>query len=127
MTPFAFVGGRLPVASVTAPKPSSPTPERGQRRQVRCTVVCSGAAQILEVLDWLLQSGLRPCRVKNKFAMASAEVVGGYRDLMVCLLFEDPDRHAAPPALACTCLNLPSRDQWGWCLQHRWQEVALRL
>ena len=64
---------------------------------MRCTVVCSGAGQMLEVLGWLLRSGLRPCRVKNKFAMTSAELVGGYRDVMVCLLFEDPDRPAAPP------------------------------
>jgi hypothetical protein len=55
--------------------------------------VCSGAGQILGALDRLLRSGMRPCRVKNKFAMAGAELVGGYRDLLVCLLFEDPDRH----------------------------------
>jgi len=61
---------------------------------VRCTIVCNGAAQILETLDWILQSGLRPCRVKNKFAMSASELVGGYRDLMVCLLFEDPSRQA---------------------------------
>ncbi len=70
--------------------------------QVRCSIVCSGAAQILEVMGWLLQSELQPCRVKNKFAMASDELVGGYRDLMVCFLFEDSNRHAAPaPIKAC--------------------------
>ncbi len=63
---------------------------------MRCTIVCSGAAQILEVVDWFLRSGLRVCRVKNKFAMAKAELTGGYRDLMVCVLFEDPERHASP-------------------------------
>jgi hypothetical protein len=30
---------------------------------------------------------LRICRVKNKFAMDEGEVVGGYRDLMVCLSY----------------------------------------
>ncbi len=56
--------------------------------------MCSGAAQILEVMEWILRSGLRPCRVKNKFAMAGTELTGGYRDLMVCVLFKDPNRQA---------------------------------
>lgn len=67
-----------------------------RRGQVRCTLVCSGATQILELLDLLLQCGLRPCRIKNKFAMASSELVGGYRDLMICLLFEHPERRVLP-------------------------------
>ena len=64
--------------------------------QVRCSLVCRGATQILEVLDWILKSGLRVCRVKNKFAMDSSELVGGYRDLMVCILCKHPDRRAMP-------------------------------
>jgi hypothetical protein len=49
---------------------------------VRASVVCQGAAQILEVAEWFLMShqatGQQPfpvCRIKNKFALSSNELV----------------------------------------------------
>ena len=30
------------------------------------------------------------CRIKNKFSLPKSEVVGGYRDLMICAVFEGP-------------------------------------
>ncbi len=56
---------------------------------VRASVVCSGPAEILEVLDWFLGRGdngatgrerprlLPVCRIKNKFAFSKEEIVGG--------------------------------------------------
>jgi hypothetical protein len=56
---------------------------------VRASVVCSGPAEILEVLDWFLGRGERAaavgerprllpvCRIKNKFAFSKDEIVGG--------------------------------------------------
>jgi hypothetical protein len=56
---------------------------------VRAAVVCSGPAEILEVLDWFLGRGekgaaggeglrlLPVCRIKNKFAFSKDEIVGG--------------------------------------------------
>jgi hypothetical protein len=64
---------------------------------VRASVVCEGAAQIVQVAHWFL--GGQPadsgppflvCRVKNKFALSNSELVGGYRDLMLCCLLEGP-------------------------------------
>jgi hypothetical protein len=47
---------------------------------VRASVVCKGAAQILEVAEWFIESRdgtmqLPVCRVKNKFAMSREELV----------------------------------------------------
>jgi hypothetical protein len=45
---------------------------------VRAAVVCRGAAEVLEALGWFAAgeaaTGLRLCRVKNKFALPSEEV-----------------------------------------------------
>ena len=30
------------------------------------------------------------CRIKNKFSLPKSEVVGGYRDLTVCVVYEGP-------------------------------------
>mmetsp|Transcript_4921 Transcript_4921/g.10911 ORF Transcript_4921/g.10911 Transcript_4921/m.10911 type:complete len:912 (+) Transcript_4921:5124-7859(+) len=64
---------------------------------VRASVVCQGATQILEVAEWILKgqpaaarSTFTVCRVKNKFALSNSELVGGYRDLMLCCLLEAP-------------------------------------
>ena len=35
---------------------------------------------------------MRLCRIKNKFALSSEELVGGYRDLMLCVVFEVTDK-----------------------------------
>jgi hypothetical protein len=66
---------------------------------VRASVVCSGPSQILEVLSWFLeagsghagtfQEGLVVCRVKNKFAIPAEELHGGYRDIMVLMVYTD--------------------------------------
>jgi hypothetical protein len=48
------------------------------------------------VLSWFTEgeeagrAGLRVCRVKNKFGFAREELVGGYRDLMFCVIYEGP-------------------------------------
>ena len=59
---------------------------------VRASLVCDGPEHMLEVLSWFTggeaETGLRVCRIKNKFAFADAEVSDGYRDLKVCVLFQ---------------------------------------
>jgi hypothetical protein len=49
---------------------------------VRASVVCQGAAQILEIAEWFLaghptaaRAAFPVCRVKNKFALSSSELV----------------------------------------------------
>jgi hypothetical protein len=49
---------------------------------VRAAVVCHGAAQILEVAEWFVmgqqaavQQPFPVCRIKNKFALSSSELV----------------------------------------------------
>jgi hypothetical protein len=49
---------------------------------VRASIVCHGAAQIIEVAEWFLtgepassQKTFQVCRVKNKFALNSSELV----------------------------------------------------
>jgi hypothetical protein len=58
---------------------------------VRASIVCNGAAPILEVVGWFTkhggEEGLRVCRIKNKFSFRRDELVGGYRDLMICAVF----------------------------------------
>ena len=57
---------------------------------VRVAVVCQGPAQMLEVAKWFLQAeedGLEVCRVKNKFGVPQEALVGGYRDLQLCVVF----------------------------------------
>ncbi len=64
---------------------------------VRVSLVCSGPAHMLEVARWftdesaLLEPLLSVCRIKNKFALGQDQLVGGYRDLMLCVLTENPD------------------------------------
>jgi hypothetical protein len=59
---------------------------------VRASIVCDGPNEILESFAWFESrnsaTGLRICRVKNKFAFKNEELVGGYRDLMVSFVFE---------------------------------------
>jgi hypothetical protein len=52
----------------------------------------------LQVFSWFQNCGseahpgpcsLSICRIKNKFALARSEVIGGYRDLMCCFVFQD--------------------------------------
>ena len=49
-----------------------------------------------QVLSWFTEgeeagrAGLRVCRVKNKFGVTREELVGGYRDLMFCVIYEGP-------------------------------------
>jgi hypothetical protein len=80
---YAGVGARWPLAAnILDP--------------VRAAVVCAGAAQVLEALDWFASpaakaAGLEVCKVKNKFALSAAEVQGGYRAVMVCLVYSDPE------------------------------------
>ncbi len=67
---------------------------------VRASVVCSGPSQMLEALSWFVETGsgltdtcqqrLVVCRVKNKFAMAAEELHGGYRDIMVLMVYTEP-------------------------------------
>jgi hypothetical protein len=33
------------------------------------------------------ETGLRVCRIKNKFSFKKEDVVGGYRDLMFCVIY----------------------------------------
>jgi len=58
---------------------------------VRASVVCPGPADMVEVLSWFEgreeQTGLKVVRVKNKFGFKKDELVGSYRDLMVCVLY----------------------------------------
>uniref|UniRef100_A0A7S0M703 Uncharacterized protein n=1 Tax=Cryptomonas curvata TaxID=233186 RepID=A0A7S0M703_9CRYP len=59
---------------------------------VRASIVCEGPSHILQVLNWFF--GKHVChrfsvvRVKNKFAFPTNKLVGGYRDLLVCVVFE---------------------------------------
>ena len=70
---------------------------------VRASIVCHGAAQIIEVAEWFLSASalqnFSVCRVKNKFALSSSELVGACRvflfehfpssdSLKVCCLLE---------------------------------------
>ena len=58
---------------------------------VRASVVCAGPAEMVEAFGWFEgreeQTGLKVVRVKNKFALKKEELVGSYRDLMVCVLY----------------------------------------
>jgi hypothetical protein len=62
---------------------------------VRASVVCSGPAEMVEVLSWFVgreeQTGLKVVRIKNKFGFKKDELVGSYRDLMVCVLYRAVD------------------------------------
>ena len=59
---------------------------------VRASIVCDGPNEILETFAWFESrdsaTGLRLCRMKNKFAFKNEELVGGYRDLMASFIFE---------------------------------------
>ncbi len=58
---------------------------------VRASVVCAGPEEMMEVLRWFEgreeQTGLKVVRVKNKFGFKKEDLVGSYRDLMVCVLY----------------------------------------
>ena len=58
---------------------------------IRASIVCDGATAIMEVVGWFTkhggEAGMRVCRIKNKFSFHQDELVGGYRDLMICLVF----------------------------------------
>ena len=62
---------------------------------VRASVVCPGPAEMVEVLSWFEgreeQTGLKVVRVKNKFGFKKDELVGSYRDLMVCVMYRAVD------------------------------------
>ncbi len=60
---------------------------------VRASIVCDGPNEILEAFAWfesrdISASGLRLCRVKNKFSFKTEDLVGGYRDLMASFVFK---------------------------------------
>eukprot|EP00960_Hanusia_phi_P042485 755523-Hanusia_phi.AAC.1 len=60
--------------------------------EVRASVVCDHPRHMAQVYSWLTSqetTGMRVCRVKNKLSLE--EVPDGYRDIMVCLLFEGED------------------------------------
>ena len=59
---------------------------------VRISIVCKGSSQIVQVLAWFTEhekeTGLKVCRIKNKFAFHENQVADGYRDLKLFVLFE---------------------------------------
>ena len=59
---------------------------------IRASIVCNGPAEIMEVVSWFAsnedETGLRLCRIKNKFAFSDDDLLGGYRDVMVSVIFE---------------------------------------
>ena len=57
---------------------------------VRCSVVVENASQILQILSWLEDTdcGVTVCKVKNRYS-EYAEVLDGYRDMVVTVLFTD--------------------------------------
>ncbi len=74
------------------------------RSQLTCPPTDSPRPAV-QVLSWFTEgeragrAGLRVCRVKNKFGFAREELVGGYRDLMFCVVYDGP-RPALTPLLA---------------------------
>jgi len=62
---------------------------------VRLSIVCSGPAQILQVAQWFIEAephyALQVCRVKNKFGVPEEALIGGYRDLMLSVVFTGAD------------------------------------
>jgi hypothetical protein len=50
------------------------------------------------------------CRVKNKFALPKDELVGGYRDLMFCVLFEVPREREIEKEIERECLRERERE-----------------
>jgi hypothetical protein len=67
---------------------------------VRLSIVCAGPSQIVQAANWFISGSkieargakeLPVLRVKNKFAFAPDELKGGYRDLMLSVLYEDGD------------------------------------
>ena len=61
---------------------------------VRGSIVCAGPARMLEVLAWFeerqAKTGLQLVRVKNKFGFRVEELVGGYRDVMLSVVYRSP-------------------------------------
>jgi hypothetical protein len=67
---------------------------------VRLSIVCTGPSQIVQAANWFVSGSrgsfvsekeLPVLRVKNKFAFAPEELKGGYRDLMLSVLYEEGD------------------------------------
>ncbi len=58
---------------------------------VRASIVCEYPTQILQVLNWFVGGNsdekFTVIRIKNKFAFPVRDLVGGYRDLQVFMLF----------------------------------------
>jgi hypothetical protein len=72
----------------------------------------------MQVLSWFTEgerarrAGLRVCRVKNKFGFAREELVGGYRDLMFCAVYDGPRPALTPQYI--------TRDMVSPVAQFRW-------
>ena len=76
---------------------------------VRLSLVCCGPSQIVQVAKWFTEQlsasnvdanqqeisiqSLPVVRIKNKFAYDIEALKGGYRDLMLSVLYEDPESH----------------------------------
>jgi hypothetical protein len=58
---------------------------------IRASVVCHGASQVLQVLGWFAElqeeTGLRICRIKNRFCSMYGDSADGYRDVKLYLAF----------------------------------------
>ncbi len=55
------------------------------------SIYCTG----MQVMQWFMEedssmAGLRLCRLKNRFAVSKEDLVGGYRDLMFCMVYDGP-------------------------------------
>ena len=50
--------------------------------------MCVGAQTVRLFVETQSQTGLRVCRVKNKFLLPDVEVEDGYRDVTLNVLFE---------------------------------------
>ena len=65
---------------------------------MRLSLVCEGPSQIVQAARWFMELSknksetkccLQVVRIKNKFAFAREELNGGYRDLMLSVLYLD--------------------------------------
>lgn len=52
------------------------------------------------------------CRIKNKFAAPKSELVGGYCDLMVCVLFEVKTPFVDTEQNSICVLGEDDKDEW---------------
>ena len=93
---------------------------------VRLSIVCSGPSQIVQTANWFIagpkissngEKELPDLRVKNKFAFAPEELKGGYRDLMLSVLYEDRNSNLCiigeiQVFHSCYCLTLICQLDW---------------